>query len=476
MEQRQPNGKKGKSSRTLYIMAAIMLVCAIGVMGVYLDTFYGSGKIRAWISSWSQSNTAQQTSVMNTTPVLPLDHTGGTTVLPLDKYFLVCTKDGVKMYESVNNLIWNDTFTMTTPTAIQEEDYAAVGDMSGRVVRVYNTNGLVYQVQAEGSLMQFALNANGYLSLITKEEKGYRISVYDAKGNILKARVEESSGVYPLCSDVSDDNRYFAVSYVDTSDIKLTGRILFFYINSTDSENYADSMFAAVEKNNELPAKLGFMEGNILCVLTDSSLSGYNTSGEENWNIALTNTVSQISFGNKEEVVLALGESLSGMEGVEKNTFIAVSSKGAQKFSNQMEKEITYLYSGADGIVAGCDRNYKGFTLSGRESWTYTATMDLNSIFPLGNIQTVMIVSQESAMLADMRKIQSTENQQEDQETEPATEGENTPESTTNPTDTNTDETVPENGDTQNSEKDTAAEDQEGTADTDNTQGTTPAS
>ena len=92
---------------------------------------------------------------------------------------------------------------MTSPTLVQEGDFVAVGDMGGKTVRVYNKEGMVYDLQAEGSPVQFALNETGYLSLITKNDSSYRICVYNRKGKLLKERVEESKGIYPLSSDVS---------------------------------------------------------------------------------------------------------------------------------------------------------------------------------------------------------------------------------------------------------------------------------
>ncbi len=63
-----------------------------------------------------------------------------------------------------------------------------------KTVRVYNKEGMVYDLQAEGSPVQFALNETGYLSLITKNDSSYRICVYNRKGKLLKERVEESKG------------------------------------------------------------------------------------------------------------------------------------------------------------------------------------------------------------------------------------------------------------------------------------------
>ncbi len=43
---------------------------------------------------------------------------------------------------------------------------------------------MVYDLQAGGSPVQFALNETGYLSLITKNDSSYRICVYNRKGKL----------------------------------------------------------------------------------------------------------------------------------------------------------------------------------------------------------------------------------------------------------------------------------------------------
>ncbi|MEI3524148.1 MAG: DUF5711 family protein [Anaerotignum sp.] len=105
----------------------------------------------------------------------------------------------------------------------------------------------------EGNLSQFALNQNGYLSLLEKKDSGYEVKIYNSKGTLLKGRVEETAGVYPISTDVSDDNKSFAVSYVDTTDVYPIGRVLFLYANPEDSENYTDSLYAsAASKADEI--------------------------------------------------------------------------------------------------------------------------------------------------------------------------------------------------------------------------------
>ncbi len=200
------------SNRTLKIIVGVLALVCLLAGGVYVDTFHGKGMLKEMFSK-DTSATPSEAESNATVESMAVDISSKATAAVFGNEFLLCTKDGVKYFASMGDAKWSDTFNMTSPVMTQEGDYVAVGDMGGKTIRVYDRNGMLYDLQAEGSPVQFGLNESGYLSLITRNEKTYRIRVYNTKGTLLKERVEESNGVYPLCSDVSDDSKVFAVSY-----------------------------------------------------------------------------------------------------------------------------------------------------------------------------------------------------------------------------------------------------------------------
>ena len=367
MEEQTP--KKFHFTKQMKIGLAVVLVLCIGCGLVYLDTAYGSGKIRSLFvkSSVTQNKGNPSAGVL---AEIPLDAGSSTSFAVFDQAFLLCTKDGAKYYNSVGDQKWNDTFTMTTPTVIQEGSFMAVGDLGGKNVRVYDESGLLYNVQLEGNLSQFALNQNGYLSLLEKKDSGYEVKIYNSKGTLLKGRVEETAGVYPISTDVSDDNKSFAVSYVDTTDVYPIGRVLFFYVNPEDSENYTDSLYAsAADKADEIIGTISYRSNGVLAAVSDKGVYGFRDS-EEVWSYHLTNVVDYVSFQQKDRVVLTLGDALPGEEGKEEGTICWLGANGAEEASYVSGKDITYLSAWKDGIVVGTDHTYIGIRHTGREAWT----------------------------------------------------------------------------------------------------------
>ena len=279
---------------------------------------------------------------------------------------------------------------------------------------------MVYDLQAEGSPVQFALNETGYLSLITKNDSSYRICVYNRKGKLLKERVEESKGIYPLSSDVSDDSRVFAISYLDTTDISPMGRVLLFYINAEDGEKFTDSMFAAVEKTDEIIPVISYRKNGALAVISDQAVYGVGSDGGELWNYPLENTVDQAALGNKEYIVLALGDGVANKDGREKGTVCWLDGNGNEKGSFASGESVTYLHAAEKGIVVGNDRDYTGVTYSGNESWNYTAITDLNDLIPMEKLNRVMAVGKNEISVYAMTKGKKQTNATKTADTENA--------------------------------------------------------
>lgn len=402
----QKDGQERKAKdKGLISLLVVLTVVGAAAGFIFMDTFYGAGKLQSYFSTVFQKegDAAGQENAVVAQGKMAIDENSRSTFATLGQSFLLCTKDGVKFFNEMGDRKWNDTFNMTTPQLINEGKFAAVGDMSGKTVRVYGEGGLLYTVQTDGELMQFALNLNGYLSVISKENNAYRIQIYNPSGTLLKGRVEESDGVFPLSSDISDDNRSFVVSYMDTSDVEPIGRVLFFYINPNDSENYTDSMFAAVEKSGEVIPVIGFMQGGVLAAISDKAVYGVSSSGQEAWSYPLDNMVKQVSLANKNYVVLGLGDVIANRDGRAEGSVCWIDKSGRESAFYEGTGDINYLNVSVQGVVIGVDKVYSGLRHSGKMAWSYRATADVRDILPMESLETVMLITKNEAVITEMR-------------------------------------------------------------------------
>lgn len=382
-----------------FIFVVLLFILAGGVL--CYDYGVGGGKIVTVISDTFSKLTAsssQRNAKKNT--VIVTD--GRSAFRTFGRNFMECTKDGVKYYSADGNQMWNDTFTMTSPVIVGEGDITAVAELLGRTIRVYNQKGLMYTVQTQDPVVQMAVNADGYLAFIYKENEDYGSMVYTNAGTQVQDRKDQDAGQYPISLDVSDDNRILAVSYLDTTDIQLKSKVLFFYLNKSEGQNFSDALFAAVEKEDEIIPVLSFMKDNMLAAVSDKSVTLLGSDGLELWNIPIKNKIDQAYLGSKEYIVLGNGEEMAGEDGVADGTVQWINLEGKIAAEYFVKGGITYLNGSQNAIVVGSNRDFYALTNSGREIWNHKAVQDIQDILFMENHNTVLYVTKNSAEIKNI--------------------------------------------------------------------------
>lgn len=423
----QPKPKKTKHGFLIVMLVTAVLGASCSL--IYMDTIYGEGNIKAWFLSLAEEKPdasaaapkestpkdgedapAQQESALPEKEAvapndcIPLETDGPSYFAVFGKKILMCTKDGVQFLNSIGDQKWSDTFTMTTPSMIREGNFVAVGDMSGRTITVYNDVGKQYSIQAEGALVWFGLNKNGYLSVISNHDTYYEVMVYDSSGQQMKGRVEESPGVYPLSVDVSDDNTVFAVSYLDISDVTPVTKILFFYVGEVEQGDYTDSMFAAKSEEGQVIPVISFMKDNVLVAISDTKIDGFNIAGEKIWEIPFTNRVEQVDFENSNYTLISFGESLSGKDGIEPGTVWWINSAGKTTATFEAGGTVDYLKASEELVVIGSHNHFYGVKHNGRVLWECSGQGQVSDILMLDSDTKALYVTTQSAWIEDIQK------------------------------------------------------------------------
>lgn len=313
------------------------------------------------------------------------------------------TKDGVTYYNRSGSPVWNDTYSMTSPIAVEREEYTAIFETGGRSVKVYNEDGLLYEAQTQDTILSVTIAENGYTGVITNGAS-YTVTVYSSSGNMLFQRIEAESGIYPLCCELSPDGEIIAIGYIDTTGVEIKSKIGLFYIKSDVGADYTDSMFGAVEKDDEIIFKMYFMGGNNLVAIGDRHIISISSAGVEEDSVEVTNEIMGAGLcGGK--IALIYGDELPDKEGQPPGTIVFVSSGGKLSVGDSVETETDYFAVSDGGIVVGSGSSYYGFSNSGKLQWSITTAGNVTGIYPTSSVNKCVYTTRTWSAVVNMNNF-----------------------------------------------------------------------
>jgi len=409
------NKKKNKDSGRKKAPSRVIAIFIIFFLVLSTAAFISRDKIPSLVESFLQmdsittdenpENTYEDIGENGNSPKITVESSTKATFIGYDKNFLYCTKDGVKLFDSNYNSLWNYTYTLTSPSVVNNGNITAIAELQGRSLRVYNDKGEMYTLQTDGSILQMEVNSNGAIGVILKTGNGYKIQAYSDTGQLLMERIEQDEGIYPIALDISDDKRVMAVSYIDTTDIEIMGKVLLFHTGKSDAiSSETGDFFASVSKGDTLITVIRYLENGSFVAVGDNKIFALDTSGKELWNIPVDNKIDYVSFGGSNYIVVAYGETINTNKALDDGTVIVYDLNGKEKFQFSVGRPVTYLNAYRNGVVIGAGREFVCMNYSKSVQWSHTATQDIKDIILLSSPNSALYVTNSFAEIVDMKK------------------------------------------------------------------------
>lgn len=314
--------------------------------------------------------------------------------------YLQYTRDGVKYFSKSGEQLWSDSYVMTSPVVVQKDDCTAIFETDGRLIKVYNSKGSVCSVQTDSAIVAVSVNKNGYTAVITSGDS-YAVSVYNSSGSLIFQRIEADGGVYPFNCDISPNGEIIAIAYVDVSGVEIDSKIGLFYVNAEKGAAYTDSMFAAVDKSDEIIFDVFFMSDGGLIAVGDRNIMYVSSNGTMSWNIEVTNEINGAAVCG-DNVMLVYGNELPDKDGQEPGTIVIISSGGKQSFGYCIGSEADYFEVSDGGAVVGNGSEYFGINSSGNLVWDLNDSGSINGIYPTNNVKKCIYAAKTWSVEADM--------------------------------------------------------------------------
>ena len=148
--------------------------------------------------------------------------------------------DGAVYHSTNNELIWNQSFEMTTPELTICENYLAFYDRGGTSIYIMTAEGLVSKIETSTPINRVCIANQGTVSVLMKEDQVSYVRLYDRKGKELaNGKFYEEKGSFPVDIAFSADGQKLAVDMLDVVEGKVRSSISFYNFGSAPSSSTA---------------------------------------------------------------------------------------------------------------------------------------------------------------------------------------------------------------------------------------------
>lgn len=187
------------------------------------------------------------------------------------------SKDGMAMTDKSGNLIWTQTYEMTSPAIAVSDPYVAVGDIGANTIYIFNEYGQLGRINTDVPIQEIRISAQGVIAAVLSDSATNYINLYDKQGNVLgsiKASLQNTG--YPLAIALSSDATRLLASYLCMDGSTVKTRVISYNFSDTQSKHVIDTL-----ELEELYPKIEVLENNKAVMFGEKSFVLYNTDTKE---------------------------------------------------------------------------------------------------------------------------------------------------------------------------------------------------
>lgn len=197
----------------------------------------------------------------------------------LDGY-LKYSKDGVSYQDQKENVKWTEAYTMSKPVSAVRGSYAAVADMEGNAVYLYDESGKVGSYSMPYPIQKIMVAEQGVFCVVLDGDGINYIRLYHKNGEVLaeiKTQIEING--YPMAVALSSDGSKLVASYYRVDGID-SQNVLSFYNFGEGGKGQSGPLIGTVQYDNMLLPKITFMDDDLVCAVGDEKMLVYQVSGK----------------------------------------------------------------------------------------------------------------------------------------------------------------------------------------------------
>lgn len=251
------------------------------------------------------------------------------------------SKDGVSYVDAENQLAWSYPYEMQSPKVDICEGMAAVGDIHGTKIYVFDVNGNQGEISTSLPILKFRVSNIGTVAAVLEDGTTTWINLYDKDGGEPIAQNKSSLEIsgYPLDIDISDDSSRVVVSYLQLNGSSVKTHIAFYNFGSV-GQNYSEKLVSGKECEGVLFPETVFLNNTHAAAFGDDRFLIFEGKQipEETKEVLIQEGEEIRSVFHNENYI---GLVLTASEGTSRYRIRVYNLKGEEIFNKDLDMELT---------------------------------------------------------------------------------------------------------------------------------------
>lgn len=329
--------------------------------------------------------------------------------IQFSKNLLKYTPDGVSYIDANGNTVWTAGVDMKMPVAVVSGDYAAIADLNGNVVCVFNSAGLVSSVTMPYTICDVDVAKQGAFAVVLESAETNYVNLYDKKGDIvyeMQTTLDKSG--YPLDISISDDGKKLFTSYINIGTASVSNNLAAYNFGDVGQNSNADRMVGGYKFDDQIVTKLEFLDNDTVAAFGTSSISIYSMKEKpaEKATIQLDGEIRSIFYSEKY---------IGTVQNVESDTkekifnIKAYDLQGKCKFSKEIDFEYDDIYAADKEIIIYGGNRCVIFRMNGSVKFDGSLSGNILSIVPNGKKLEYVVVYDDRTEIIKLKPDETNE-------------------------------------------------------------------
>lgn len=345
-------------------LIVVICLCVFGLYTILANSAYNSYEV------------VEETGVKNASMIDYINYQDA-----LLKY----SKDGAIYVDEKGEAVWNETFAMKMPKADACGEYAAIADLNGNDVYVFDTEGKVSSTTLPYKVCDIAVASQGTFAVILESEKENFINLYDKNGDpISEIQTTIDQGGYPMDIDLSEDGEKLFSTYLTLDGATVKNSLTAYNFGPVGQSENADRMMGGYQLENTIVPKVEFLDNNTICAFGDNQFIIYSMREKpsEKAKIAFEQEIRSVVYDESHIGVVVPNQSKKKEEAP--YILELYNTNGRKVMSEEIDFDYKKVRISKDEIIFTGGEETRIYTIKGNLKFSYKFTKNVVDLIPTG--------------------------------------------------------------------------------------------